>query len=111
MIPDHTFCVVSEENKKGPVNITLILKLDNLAEGVGFEPTLGLLLSLISSQVPSTTQPPFRTNALKTRCAAFLTNILCVRLHREQAHSQRRPAAAPTTAGGWTPVELTCRSL
>jgi hypothetical protein len=30
-----------------------------VAEGVGFEPTLGLLLSLISSQVPSTTQPPF----------------------------------------------------
>ena len=34
--------------------------LSRLAEGVGFEPTLGLLLSLISSQVPSTTQPPFR---------------------------------------------------
>ena len=32
-----------------------------LAEGVGFEPTLGLLLSLISSQVPSTTQPPFHS--------------------------------------------------
>jgi hypothetical protein len=32
-----------------------------MAEGVGFEPTLGLPLSLISSQVPSTTQPPFRT--------------------------------------------------
>ena len=31
-----------------------------LAEGVGFEPTVGLLLRLISSQVPSTTQPPFR---------------------------------------------------
>jgi len=31
-----------------------------LAEGVGFEPTLGFPLSLISSQVPSTTQPPFR---------------------------------------------------
>ena len=34
-----------------------------VAEGVGFEPTLGLLLSLISSQVPSTTQPPFRGGA------------------------------------------------
>jgi hypothetical protein len=32
-----------------------------MAEGVGFEPTLGLPLSLISSQVPSTTQPPFRS--------------------------------------------------
>src|SRR5579863_4903920 len=30
-----------------------------MAEGVGFEPTLELPLSLISSQVPSTTQPPF----------------------------------------------------
>ena len=53
-----------------------------MAEGVGFEPTLGLLLSLISSQVPSTTQPPFRTNALKARCAAFLTIILCARRPR-----------------------------
>ena len=35
--------------------------MGTLAEGVGFEPTLGLPLSLISSQVPSTTQPPFRT--------------------------------------------------
>ncbi len=34
-------------------------KNSKMAEGVGFEPTLGLLLSLISSQVPSTTQPPF----------------------------------------------------
>jgi len=32
-----------------------------MAEGVGFEPTVGLLLLLISSQVPLTTQPPFRT--------------------------------------------------
>ena len=41
---------------------SILLKNNSLmmAEGVGFEPTLGLLLSLISSQVPSTTQPPFR---------------------------------------------------
>ena len=32
-----------------------------MAEGVGFEPTVGLPLRLISSQVPLTTQPPFRT--------------------------------------------------
>ena len=31
-----------------------------MAEGVGFEPTVGLPLLLISSQVPLTTQPPFR---------------------------------------------------
>lgn len=30
-----------------------------MAEGVGFEPTVELPLRLISSQVPSTSQPPF----------------------------------------------------
>ena len=30
-----------------------------MAEGVGFEPTVAFRLRLISSQVPSTTQPPF----------------------------------------------------
>ena len=32
-----------------------------MAEGVGFEPTVALRLRLISSQVPLTTQPPFRS--------------------------------------------------
>ena len=32
-----------------------------LAERVGFEPTVGLTLRLISSQVHSTTLPPLRT--------------------------------------------------
>jgi hypothetical protein len=32
-----------------------------MAEGRGFEPPVGLLLRLISSQVPLTTQPPFHT--------------------------------------------------
>ena len=32
-----------------------------VAEGVGFEPTVGLPQRLISSQVPLTTQPPFRS--------------------------------------------------
>ena len=31
-----------------------------LAEGEGFEPPVPLRVRLISSQVPSTTQPPFR---------------------------------------------------
>ena len=31
-----------------------------MAEGVGFEPTVALRLLLISSQMPLTTQPPFR---------------------------------------------------
>ena len=40
----------------------ILLKTNSLrmAEGVGFEPTVGLPLRLISSQVPLTTQPPFR---------------------------------------------------
>ena len=33
-----------------------------MAEGVGFEPTVALRLRLISSQVPLTTQPPFRAS-------------------------------------------------
>ena len=32
----------------------------NMAEGVGFEPTVRLPVRLISSQVPLTTQPPFQ---------------------------------------------------
>ncbi len=35
-------------------------RLEKVAEGVGFEPTVGLPLLLISSQVPLTTQPPFQ---------------------------------------------------
>ena len=34
--------------------------LTELAEGEGFEPPVALRLRLISSQVPSTTQPPFQ---------------------------------------------------
>src|SRR5208283_511918 len=45
----------------------ILLKINSLmmAEGVGFEPTLGFPLSLISSQVPSTAQPPFRSLIIK----------------------------------------------
>lgn len=32
-----------------------------MAEGEGFEPPVAFRLRLISSQVPSTTQPPFRS--------------------------------------------------
>ena len=35
--------------------------LDNMAERVGFEPTVGLHLRLISSQVHSTTLPPLHS--------------------------------------------------
>lgn len=37
-----------------------------LAEGVGFEPTVRLPARLISSQVPSTTQPPFQLQLKST---------------------------------------------
>src|ERR1035437_8272717 len=43
-----------------------------MAEGVGFEPTVRLPVRLISSQVPLTTQPPFRT-VFTGLCALALT--------------------------------------
>ncbi len=46
-----------------PVRVYLVgavVDRARLAEGERFELSLGLPLSLISSQVPSTTQPPFR---------------------------------------------------
>jgi hypothetical protein len=45
------------------INLCYLPALKNwtkVAEGVGFEPTVALRLRLISSQVPSTTQPPFQ---------------------------------------------------
>ena len=42
-----------------------------MAEGVGFEPTVALRLLLISSQVPLTTQPPFRTRFLQTNLPSY----------------------------------------
>jgi hypothetical protein len=47
-----------------PLNINKTAYLQakrQMAEGVGFEPTVALRLRLISSQVPLTTQPPFRS--------------------------------------------------
>ena len=46
---------------KGVVTLqTLVIPID-LAERVGFEPTVGLHLRLISSQVHSTTLPPLHS--------------------------------------------------
>src|SRR5579863_9602972 len=42
-----------------------------MAEGVGFEPTVGLPLLLISSQVPLTTQPPFQTTVFTAFLSLF----------------------------------------
>ena len=52
--------------------------LTALAEAERFEPPVGLLLRLISSQVPSTTQPPFR--------ATTALDALCGKRSAEQAH-------------------------
>jgi hypothetical protein len=56
-----------------------------MAEGVGFEPTVGLLLLLISSQVPLTTQPPFlnrRTyfSRIQARGKLIRRQVKCVRV-------------------------------
>lgn len=41
--------------------ILLVINVFRVAEGVGFEPTDELPHLLISSQMPLTTQPPFRS--------------------------------------------------
>src|SRR5205814_9491195 len=53
--------------------------LEQLAEGARFELALGLPLSLISSQVPSTTQPPFHMliyNNLQLQLLRQLDNLI-----------------------------------
>ena len=50
-----------------------------MAEGVGFEPTVGLLLLLISSQVPLTTQPPFHPLLILLRIYHFFrSRQICI---------------------------------
>ena len=53
---------------------------NRMAEGVGFEPTIQLPVCLISSQVPSTTQPPFppETEIIHRH---IIGNLLCERRH------------------------------
>ena len=51
----------NDVGNKGVVTLqTLVIPID-LAERVGFEPTVPLTVRLISSQVHSTTLPPLRT--------------------------------------------------
>ena len=52
--------ILGDEAKETLTELVPALENSKLAEGVGFEPTVGLPLRLISSQVPLTTQPPFR---------------------------------------------------
>ena len=65
-----------------------------LAEGVGFEPTLGLLLGLISSQVPSTTQPPFQSADFIRETPVYqfrnLSFLYCDSVLSHERHSIRK---------------------
>ena len=68
-----------------------------MAEGVGFEPTLGFPLSLISSQVPSTTQPPFHS---------FSAGIYFARFH---AGGKRIRRTACCSGAGFQPGKVAAR--
>ena len=50
-------------DKLGYIPTGIATLLDEMAEGVGFEPTEGLHLRLISNQVHSTTLPPLQISA------------------------------------------------
>lgn len=64
-----TGVAMSDRSAAGRKAISLIVKnLGEMAEEVGFEPTVELPLRLISSQVPSTTQPPFRDSCSSKPC-------------------------------------------
>ena len=71
----------------------MIKCLKIMAEGVGFEPTLGFPLSLISSQVPSTTQPPFlrlvKSRFFDLATCVFYTAVLYNFPERRSIHSYR----------------------
>ena len=54
------------------------VELSEMAEGVGFEPTVELPLLLISSQMPLTTQPPFQRGIF----------FAWLRAHRKLIHSR-----------------------
>jgi integrase len=71
-----------------------------MAEGVGFEPTVGLRLRLISSQVPLTTQPPFQsftTNHLRTNRSGSVDNWIlqlytcCVKERQQEQMAAKSP--------------------
>jgi hypothetical protein len=74
-----------------------------MAEGRGFEPPVGLPLRLISSQVPLTTQPPFRSREMNfARIAApgkLISRAHEVELHAQRANELARAGAAPNGLG------------
>src|SRR5438105_15358185 len=81
---DHLVCLVRA-----------VVDRARLAEGERFELSLGLPLSLISSQVPSNTQPPFRSfiaNNLQMYLIFLFDNlrpsshIPCVKVNQYQCY-------------------------
>ena len=61
---DTEFVLVDEMARTWSQVKTPVKPGEELAEGEGFEPPVPLRVRLISSQVPSTTQPPFRDSVL-----------------------------------------------
>ncbi len=76
--------IKTDSGTSNPTHVLLQRSGKEMAEGVGFEPTLGFRLSLISSQVHSTTLPPFQLINLQpvTTIIKFLifpfVSLLCI---------------------------------
>jgi hypothetical protein len=82
--------------------LAILLKNNSLmmAEGVGFEPTVGLPLRLISSQVPLTTQPPFREPAKKHIAQVWVAGKLIRRSCKPRVDSCPASKRKQEGAGG-----------
>lgn len=85
------------KNKTGGRSGTLPIRTTELAEGEGFEPPVPLRVRLISSQVPSTTQPPFRDSVSFENLAASRTwRMRLQRMnHAAPAYKMIQPASLP----------------
>src|SRR5262245_55064058 len=88
-----------DEDRRGGQNLPIYWGIcRKLAEGVGFEPTDGLPHRLISSQVPSTTQPPFlwesrRNVALPDDCKQ--PNFAGIQVHSKLICAAKTLQSAP----------------
>src|SRR5437016_1918168 len=85
-------------NTRANSNPDRIVTIIQLAEGERFELSLGLPLSLISSQVPSTTQPPFHSfvcNNLQSFKTLRFDNVIlqsdtaCVKQKKKQSSAAK----------------------
>ena len=77
-----------------PLNQLILCTIRKMAEGVGFEPTDELPHLLISSQVPLTTQPPFRPKSGRDYARLLRSGKLNRKLNRPQIQSPNRRASA-----------------